>query len=298
MSIMFFESGGYEMDTGKIMKRTVLFILISLCAFLVACHAKDAPEKAETTTSNTSSVSDILTETTSPVLAFDEKFQQYLDLLGIESDGYFEGTEEFIRSLESAQFMGISGSITYGFTENSNSTIDLMTWISNDSVPYEIFLNFTEQVTSYLDYEAALKKFDNFPVESYVWIDYSNNCMVLGWYEDSFINVRWYYGDEYVNAYDVRRYPRDESNASNKTYCEVDGCINEGHNEIVGFSGEVEYYCNKHYDDIQDMINDILNEPSYGDCDNCGRPAEYAWDEHTAYCESCFESLLNYIFNN
>lgn len=122
------------MDTGKIMKRTVLFILISLCAFLVACHAKDAPEKAETTTSNTSSVSDILTETTSPVLAFDEKFQQYLDLLGIESDGYFEGTEEFIRSLESAQFMGISGSITYGFTENSNSTIDLMTWIINSEV--------------------------------------------------------------------------------------------------------------------------------------------------------------------
>lgn len=162
------------MDTGKIMKRTVLFILISLCAFLVACHAKDAPEKAETTTSNTSSVSDILTETTSPVLAFDEKFQQYLDLLGIESDGYFEGTEEFIRSLESAQFMGISGSITYGFTENSNSTIDLMTWISNDSMPYEVFLNFTEQVNSYLDYEAALKKFDNFPVESYVWIDYGN----------------------------------------------------------------------------------------------------------------------------
>lgn len=94
------------------------------------------------------------------------------------------------------------------------------------------------------------------------------------------------------------------SNSSNKkeqtsvVRCEVDDCYKEGRYTIVGFSGEIEYYCYTHYNEIQDMIDSMLNGPSYGDCDNCGRPAEYKWDERTAYCEACYESLLEFIYNN
>lgn len=80
--------------------------------------------------------------------------------------------------------------------------------------------------------------------------------------------------------------------------CEKDGCNKEGTYAIEGFSGTTEYYCYTHYNDIQEMIDSLFDEPDYGSCDNCGRPATYEWDENTAYCDSCFESLIEYILNN
>lgn len=37
-------------------------------------------------------------------------------------------------------------------------------------------------------------------------------------------------------------------------YCEADGCYKEGIKTLIGFSGKTEYYCQSHYDHIQDII--------------------------------------------
>lgn len=41
-------------------------------------------------------------------------------------------------------------------------------------------------------------------------------------------------------------------------FCIVDGCIEYGSNSIIGISGETEYYCNKHYQEMKDNIEKML----------------------------------------
>ena len=35
-----------------------------------------------------------------------------------------------------------------------------------------------------------------------------------------------------------------------------------------------------------------------GKCDNCGRTARFGGDGNTEYCTDCFESMLDYVYNN
>lgn len=44
-----------------------------------------------------------------------------------------------------------------------------------------------------------------------------------------------------------------------KKYCIVDGCEKEATESIVGISGQIEYYCQQHYDELEDLINKLLN---------------------------------------
>ena len=60
-----------------------------------------------------------------------------------------------------------------------------------------------------------------------------------------------------------------KSNTDNKTApqaeknyvhsCEADGCKNEGTNSIIGASGSTEWYCNKHYQEMMDIL-DMMEE--------------------------------------
>lgn len=48
-----------------------------------------------------------------------------------------------------------------------------------------------------------------------------------------------------------------------KHYCIAEGCNSEATKSIIGFSGETEYYCSKHYKEMEDIIN-MLIEDVYG----------------------------------
>lgn len=50
------------------------------------------------------------------------------------------------------------------------------------------------------------------------------------------------------------------SSKSIQHYCEADGCYKEGTKAVTGFSGETEYYCTEHYNEIIEIINKL-----YGD---------------------------------
>lgn len=45
-------------------------------------------------------------------------------------------------------------------------------------------------------------------------------------------------------------------------YCEVSGCNKEGTRSITGISGQTEYYCQTHYDEMGDMWDDMVNKSS------------------------------------
>ena len=52
-----------------------------------------------------------------------------------------------------------------------------------------------------------------------------------------------------------------------KTYehiCEATGCTNEGTKTITGISGEKEYYCTKHYNEIQSTLGDMEEDVGKG----------------------------------
>lgn len=50
-----------------------------------------------------------------------------------------------------------------------------------------------------------------------------------------------------------------ESDVGNIHICEVDGCNNVGTESIIGFSGELEWYCTKHYDEMVEIVDHMLN---------------------------------------
>lgn len=47
-------------------------------------------------------------------------------------------------------------------------------------------------------------------------------------------------------------------NKTPKRYCEVDGCYKEGTNKLEGITGEIEYYCYTHYQELLGFLNVIL----------------------------------------
>lgn len=59
--------------------------------------------------------------------------------------------------------------------------------------------------------------------------------------------------------------------------CEVDGCTKIGSYDIVGFSGETEYYCYTHYNEIEDIIDSMIDDVSENVCevDGCTKAGYY-----------------------
>lgn len=52
----------------------------------------------------------------------------------------------------------------------------------------------------------------------------------------------------------------DTSSDTDFHYCIVDRCTEYGANRITGISGETEYYCDKHYQEIQDKKEKMLDD--------------------------------------
>lgn len=103
------------------------------------------------------------------------------------------------------------------------------------------------------------------------------------------------------------------SSSSSKTiehYCEADGCYKEGTKAITGLSGEVEYYCYDHYQEIQDIISMMEEDVGSGtaskhQCEECSKEGtreivgfsgetEYYCTEH--YNEMV--EILNMLYGN
>lgn len=57
-------------------------------------------------------------------------------------------------------------------------------------------------------------------------------------------------------------YQTKKSTSKIEHYCEVSGCGKEGTKKITGISGRTEYYCQKHYNEMENMLDEMENSSS------------------------------------
>lgn len=85
-------------------------------------------------------------------------------------------------------------------------------------------------------------------------------------------------------------------------YCAVDGCYEEGEYEVEGFSGEIEYYCKEHYDEMQDTINMMEEDVGNGSasehkCEQCDREGTHEVEgfsgETEYYCTEHYNKIID-----
>lgn len=97
------------------------------------------------------------------------------------------------------------------------------------------------------------------------------------------------------------------SGSSSKTiehYCEADGCYKEGTEEITGFSGETEYYCSTHYQEIQDTISMMEEDVGSGtaskhQCEECSKEGTHELvgfsGETEYYCTEHYNEIVEIL---
>ena len=57
---------------------------------------------------------------------------------------------------------------------------------------------------------------------------------------------------------------KEESKKAEEHLCEVDGCNKAGKNKMVGVSGDYEYYCQQHYDEIMKVVDSMETDVAGG----------------------------------
>lgn len=77
------------------------------------------------------------------------------------------------------------------------------------------------------------------------------------------------------------------SNPSIEHYCDAPDCSKEGTRSIIGISGEKEYYCSTHYDEMEDimnaMVDDVLDSYETDDYDyDYDYTDDYSYDDYDA----------------
>jgi len=127
-----------------------------------------------------------------------EELTPYLDMLGYYIvDGNVSASDEFVDNLTSVDVMGMEGSIEHKYTIHDDAPmfIDSMIWTTNETYTEETFDEFVPAMDSYFGFFAARDKDINRSNETYIWLDFSRSCRVLGWYADEKIHLQWEYDE-------------------------------------------------------------------------------------------------------
>ena len=132
-----------------------------------------------------------------------------------------------------------------------------------------------------------------------------------------------YYEDEedydYDNDYDYD-YDDDEdydsSDSSNSSYssntsgslithyCQASGCYKEGTKAVTGISGATEYYCQDHYNEMQNTINSMEQDVGNGSasrhtCEECSREGTHTLNGISGrteyYCTEHYNQIMDML---
>lgn len=102
-------------------------------------------------------------------------------------------------------------------------------------------------------------------------------------------------------------YSNTPSSSSSKTiehYCEASGCYKEGIIAVTGFSGDPEYYCQEHYDEMQNIIGKMEQDVGTGtysqhQCEECTKEGTHELigfsGEPEYYCTEHYNELIDLI---
>ena len=104
-------------------------------------------------------------------------------------------------------------------------------------------------------------------------------------------------------------YSYSDTNSSSNTsrvehYCEVSSCYNEGTYDIEGISGQTEYYCYSHYQEMQDIISYMEESVGSGSsskhtCESCSKEGTHSIvgfsGETEYYCTEHYNEMVEIL---
>lgn len=110
--------------------------------------------------------------------------------------------------------------------------------------------------------------------------------------------------DSYNNFPSDDTYIENEPQSSYEHYCEADGCTNEGTKSCLGISGETEWYCQEHYDEMMDIINMMEEDVGAGSaskhtCEACSKEGTHSIiglsGETEYYCTEHYNEMVEIL---
>lgn len=92
----------------------------------------------------------------------------------------------------------------------------------------------------------------------------ADGCRKIGTHSITGISgqTEWYCDDHYREILDILDMMEKDvgKGSSSKHICEAGGCTKEGTHSIIGFSGQTEYYCSEHYQEMEAIISMMIGE--------------------------------------
>ena len=87
-------------------------------------------------------------------------------------------------------------------------------------------------------------------------------------------------------------------------YCDASGCTKEGTHKEVGLGGNYEYYCDEHYQEIQDIISEMEQDVGSGSasmhtCEECSKEGTHELEGFSGqteyYCTEHYNEIMNML---
>lgn len=109
---------------------------------------------------------------------------------------------------------------------------------------------------------------------------------------------------DYIDEHPEEYSQTDESDYDTQHTCEVSECYKDGTYSIVGISGETEYYCYDHYQEIQDIINMMEEDVGSGaaskhQCEECSKEGTHELvgisGQIEYYCTEHYNKLIEFM---
>ena len=235
----------------------------------------------------------------------EKNLSKYLALLGLETSGNsFSVDQDFLDNINNVVVMGISGTVSHGYSGESNTQIRSMDWISNREVERNEFISFVNSLsTDYFKQTCGIASYENTSDETYYWKDYDRHSDVYCWLDESSkIHLMWNYRDNLTDD-SLKDSPANEEKISiasanddteKKT---VQADITDGEDYllklklirlmIVNGATEAENCIN--------MIHNVWYNAIYEKHDN--RTDEFVFDNDTGKPRS-FDDALDYLFSD
>ena len=126
-----------------------------------------------------------------------------------------------------------------------------------------------------------------------------------------------YYDDDYDDDYDYDEdddydysnsgnsgYSSNTSGSSITHYCQASGCYKEGTETVTGISGSTEYYCQEHYNEMQNTINSMEQDVGNGTasrhtCEECSREGTHTLNGISGrteyYCTEHYNQIMDML---
>lgn len=175
-------------------KMLVAILALMLSLGLIACSDTTKADDNENNTDSTD-----IEEEAGFVYVEEESLTPYLDMLGVDiTNGNPDVSQEFIDNMSSVDILNHTGTVEHQYVtyEDGTTVINIMNWISNDTITEAEFDSFVVSLDEYFgQYGARLNdvyKSD----KTYLWVDYTRASSVFAWYLEGQAYLSWEWDDD------------------------------------------------------------------------------------------------------